>query len=97
MEGARMELDPEAQMLFEQFAGMESWKSEKGAGHSADSLAQNLLNEQRRLDAVRILLIELAYWISRYLKADAFAADVSAESTVLFPSCPVFREDWDAL
>ena len=80
MEGARMELDPEAQMLFEQFSGMESWKSEKKAGQSAESLAQSLLNEQRRLDAVRILLIELAYWISRYLKVDAFASDESAES-----------------
>jgi hypothetical protein len=82
MEGSRMELDPEAQRLFEQFAGMESWKSEKMEGQSAESLAQSLLNEQRRLDAVRILLIELAYWISRYLKADAFAADASAESKV---------------
>lgn len=80
MKGARIELDSEAQMLFEQFAGMESWKSKERKGLSADRLAQSLLNEQRRLDAVRILLIELAYWISRYLKADAFAADASAES-----------------
>jgi hypothetical protein len=80
MEGERIELDSEAQRLFEQFAGMESWKSEKRAGKGADSLAQSLLNEQKRLDAVRILLIELAYWISRYLKVDAFAADASAES-----------------
>ncbi len=80
MEGARIDLDPEAQRLFEQFAGMESWKSEKKTGQGADRLAQSLLNEQKRLDAVRILLIELAYWVSRYLKADAFSADVSAES-----------------
>lgn len=80
MEGARIDLDPEAQRLFEQFSGMESWKSEKKTGQGADRLAQSLLNEQKRLDAVRILLIELAYWVSRYLKADAFSADVSAES-----------------
>jgi hypothetical protein len=80
MEGARIDLDPEAQSLFEQFAGMESWKSEKKTGQSADRLAQSLLNEQKRLDAVRILLIELAYWVSRYLKADAFSTDTSAES-----------------
>jgi hypothetical protein len=80
MEGARIDLDSEAQRLFEQFAGMESWKSEERAGQGADRLAQSLLNEQKRLDEVRILLMELAYWISRYLKADAFAADESAES-----------------
>jgi hypothetical protein len=38
------------------------------------------LIHKTRLDAVRILLIELAYWISRYLKADAFAVDESAET-----------------
>jgi hypothetical protein len=80
MEGARIELDSEAQRLFEQFAGMESWKSKEKTGQGADRLVQSLLNEQRRLDAVRILLIELAYWISRYLEVDAFAADESAES-----------------
>jgi hypothetical protein len=80
MEGARIELDSEAQRLFEQFAGMESWKSTAQTGLSADRLAQSLLNEQKRLDAVRILLVELAYWISRYLKADAFTADASEES-----------------
>lgn len=82
MDGERIELDSEAQRLFEQFAGMESWKSEGKKGQSADRLAQSLLYEQKRLDAVRILLIELAYWISRYLKADAFASGESAESKV---------------
>jgi hypothetical protein len=80
MEGTRIDLDPDAQRLFEQFAGMESWKTEKRAGHGSDGLAQSLLNEQRRLDAVRILLIDLAYWISRYLKAEDFAEDTSSES-----------------
>jgi hypothetical protein len=82
MEGARIDLDPEAQRLFEQFAGMESWKDEERRGQGADRLAQSLLNEQKRLDTVRILLIELAYLVSRYFEVDAFAAEAATESRI---------------
>jgi hypothetical protein len=73
MSGDGISLDPEAQKLFEQFGGTESWKAAPGAGKNRDNLARSLLEEQRRLDRVRILLIQMAHLISRYLVDDAFA------------------------
>jgi hypothetical protein len=73
-------LDPEAQSLFEQFAGMESWKGRSQGGQGADGLAQSLFNEQKRLDTVRILLIQMAHLISRYLKDESFSGDSPAEA-----------------
>jgi hypothetical protein len=75
MGGKNISLDSEAQSLFEQFGGMESWKEHPRTGGGTDRLAENLLAEQKRLDTVRILLIEMAYLISRYLKDAAFAGN----------------------
>jgi hypothetical protein len=80
MQGDNIELDPEAQRLFEQFAGMESWQGDSAAGQGADRLAESLFNEQKRLDTVRILLIRMAHLISLYLKDDRFAGHSDAES-----------------
>jgi hypothetical protein len=82
MSGDGISLDPEAQKLFEQFGGTESWKEAAGAGRHRDNLARGLLEEQRRLDKVRILLIQMAYSISRYLVDDTFAGPSSAEPRV---------------
>jgi len=82
MEGKNIHLDAEAQSLFEQLGGMESWKESPRTGEGADRLAESLLAEQKRLDTVRILLIEMAYLISRYLKNDAFAANDPSENKV---------------
>jgi hypothetical protein len=77
-----IELDPEAQRLFEQFGGVESWKSDSSTEAGSDRLAQNLLAEQRRLDNVRIIMIQMAYLISRYLSDAAFACRGANESEV---------------
>ncbi len=75
-----IQLDDEAQSLFEQLGGMESWKGRVAAG--GDRLAETLRAEQMRLDTVRILLIRTAYLVSRYLKNDAFAKSDAHESEV---------------
>jgi len=75
-------LDPEAQSLFEQFGGMESWKSQLPGGPGSDRMAQSLLAEQQRLDTVRILLIRMAYLVSRYLGNEGFAGKEASESGV---------------
>ena len=82
MSGDGISLDPEAARLFEQFGGMESWKESAAAGQSRDNLARSLLEEQRRLDKVRILLIQMAHTISRYLMDDTFAGQAPAEPGV---------------
>ena len=82
MQGDNIQLDPEAQRLFEQFAGMESWKGDAAAGQGADRLAESLFNEQKRLDTVRILLIRMAHLISLYLKDDRFTGHCDDESEV---------------
>lgn len=79
MEDKSIKLDAEAQSLFEQLGGLESWKQSPRAGSGADNLAESLLAEQKRLDKVRILLIESAYLISRYLKDETFADNVPQE------------------
>ncbi len=75
-----IQLDEEAQSLFEQLGGLESWKERVAAG--GDRLAETLRAEQKRLDTVRILLIRTAYLVSRYLKDNAFAAGDARESEV---------------
>jgi hypothetical protein len=87
-----LELDPEAQRLFEQFGGVESWKTEGAAGKGADGLAESLLAEQKRLDSVRIQLIQLAYLISRYFSDASFANGSAAESEVFQGLCEVLRK-----
>ena len=82
MEGDNIQLDPEAQRLFEQFAGVEARKEFSPSGQGADRLAQSLIKEQKRLDAVRILLIQAGHLISHYLKDGAFCSDNTAESKV---------------
>ena len=92
MQGDNIELDPEAQRLFEQFAGMESWKGDGAAGQGANRLAESLFNEQKRLDAIRILLIRMAHLISLYLKDDRFAGSSDAESKAFKSLCGVLSE-----
>ncbi len=80
MENESIQLDDEAQSLFEQLGGLESWKEHGAAG--GDRLAETLRAEQMRLDKVRILLIRTAFLVSRYLKDDAFAGGNADESEV---------------
>ncbi len=82
MSDENLALDPEAQALFEQFGGVESWKTEASSTGGANGLAESLLAEQKRLDRVRILLIQMAYQISRYLANDSFTVGSAAESAV---------------
>jgi hypothetical protein len=89
MGDGNIQLDAEAQSLFEQLGGLESWKENLSAG--GDRIAETLHAEQMRLDAVRILLIRTAYLVSRYLKDETFAgtyaheADVFAELSGVLP------------
>ncbi|MEJ2157085.1 MAG: hypothetical protein P8X96_17260 [Desulfobacteraceae bacterium] len=80
MENKNIQLDDEAQSLFEQLGGLESWKEHGTTG--GDRLAETLRAEQMRLDKVRILLIRTAFLVSRYLKDDAFAGGNADESEV---------------
>ena len=73
-------LDPEAQRLFEEFGGLQAHKKFSVPG--VDLLAQSLLSEQKRHDAVRILMIKTAWLISRYLKDKSFSAEIDHESKV---------------
>lgn len=81
-EGNGIVLDPEAQSLFEQLGGMESWKMAQRGSSGADRLAQGLLDEQKRHDAVRSGLIQLTYLISRYLADESFIHDERVESKI---------------
>lgn len=85
-------LDPEAEKLFDQFCGMESWKQDPSAGLGGDRLAQSLLAEQKRLDTVRILLIQLACLISRYLADEGFAQQITDESKVFDQLADVLKQ-----
>lgn len=72
-------LDAEAQELFEQFAGLESWK---GKARSGKDLADSLLAEQRRHDQIRIRLVHVLSLIRYYLVNDAFCGDDANETKV---------------
>ena len=69
-EGKEIELDKEAEALFAQLGGTESWIESRKDLIIADRLAKSLLEEQKRFDTVRSLLMQMTYLISRYL-ADA--------------------------
>jgi hypothetical protein len=77
-----LELDPEAKALFEQFGGIESWKTDASAMGGGNGLAESLRAEQIRLDSVRILLVQMAHLISRYLADDTFAGGSREEAEV---------------
>ncbi|MBI5895598.1 MAG: hypothetical protein HZB24_06205, partial [Desulfobacterales bacterium] len=51
-EEKNIDLDPEAQKLFEQFGGLQAFDKTKTMP-GADRLAQKLLDEQKRYDAIR--------------------------------------------
>ena len=82
MEKDGINLDPEAQQLFDQFAGVESWK-ETSDLLGPDHLAQSLRQEQQRFDAIRIALIELTGLVGRYLADDRFTRQDGEEDRVL--------------
>ncbi len=77
-----IDLDPDAQSLFEQFGGMESWQETHQALVGSDRLAQSLLEDQKRHDAVRVLLIQFTYLLSRYMANESFAHQDMGESKV---------------
>lgn len=81
-EGNEIVLDPEAQNLFEQLGGTESWKVTQQGARGANRLAQGLLEEQKRQDAVRSGLIQLTYLISRYLADGSFIHKEADESKI---------------
>lgn len=77
-ENKNVALDPEAQRLFEQFAGMQAY--DKSAAQSgAQRVTQGLLEEQKRHDAVRILMVQATRLISHYLANMQFCTDNSQE------------------
>lgn len=82
MAGEGVSLDSEAQKLFEQFGGMETWKELNRSGQGSAGLAQSLMQEQKRLDTIRILLIQMSWLISRYLADERFAHKVGNEAKV---------------
>ncbi|MBT8342412.1 MAG: hypothetical protein HKP58_14045 [Desulfatitalea sp.] len=71
-------LDTEAQRLFEQFGGLQHY-DKKATLRQAQDLAQSLLDEQKRHDATRILLVQAAWLISRYLAHPDFGNAESRE------------------
>ena len=81
-EGKDIELDKEAQALFAQLGGTESWIETRKDLVIADRLAKSLLEEQKRFDTVRILLMQMVYLISRYLADESFTQKQTNESKV---------------
>lgn len=81
-------LDPDAQKLFEQFGGLQALQN-TGATTGADRLAQSLLAEQKRHDAVRILMAQATCLISRYLADDRFSLADAREAKVFGSLAPV--------
>ncbi|MFZ1986105.1 MAG: hypothetical protein WAU91_16965, partial [Desulfatitalea sp.] len=80
-EEKHIDLDPEAQKLFAQFGGLEVYqKTQTMPG--ADRLAQNLLEEQKRHDAVRILMAQATWLLSRYLQDNRFDGADEREAKV---------------
>lgn len=79
-ENKAIELDPEAQQLFSQFGGMQAYERPENSGESR--VAQNLLEEQKRYDATRILMVQAAVLISHYLASDRFATTEAQEQKV---------------
>jgi hypothetical protein len=71
-EEKNIDLDPEAQKLFEQFGGLQAFEKGKTLP-GADRLAQKLLDEQKRYDAIRILMVQTTLLISRYLRDERFS------------------------
>ncbi|MDA8137550.1 MAG: hypothetical protein M0036_02750 [Desulfobacteraceae bacterium] len=81
-ENKAIELDPEAQRLFEQFGGLEAFQ--KGAFSGAESVTQSLLEEQKRHDAVRVLMAQACYLISKYLTDESFAMATDGQEAKVF-------------
>lgn len=80
-ENKAIELDPEAQRLFEQFGGMQAYqKPKESSGESR--VAQGLLEEQKRHDAIRILMVQATVLIGHYLTSDRFVATDAQEQKV---------------
>ncbi|MBR9982497.1 MAG: hypothetical protein KFF50_15810 [Desulfatitalea sp.] len=71
-------LDAEAQRLFAQFGGLEAYKAPSPVAGSAH-LTQRLLEEQKRHDAVRMLMVQATWLISRYLVDARFATHPQQE------------------
>ncbi len=78
-EEKNIDLDPEAQKLFEQFGGLQAFERGKTLP-GADRLAQKLLDEQKRYDAIRILMAQTTWVLSRYLRDDRFRGADEQES-----------------
>lgn len=81
-ENKHIVLDTEAQKLFEQLGGTESWKEKQQGSVGTAGLAQSLLEEQKRHDAVRIDLVHMAHLLSRYLGDARFTGQNDQENRV---------------
>lgn len=80
-EDKNIALDEDAQRLFEQFGGMQAY--DKSATQSgAQRVTQGLLEEQKRHDAVRILMIQATRLISHYFANPQFCTESSQEPKV---------------
>jgi len=71
-------LDPEAQKLFAQFGGLQAFQEMERGGQ----LARSLLDEQRRHDAVRILMVQTTWLVSQYLAEERFTLNDPREAKV---------------
>ncbi len=80
-ESKNIALDAEAQQLFEQFGGMQAHQTFK-APSGADRVTQSLLEEQKRHDAVRILMVQATRMISHYLANPQFSANDEQEPKI---------------
>jgi hypothetical protein len=80
-EQKKVVLDSEAERLFEQLGGLEAHRKTQpaaGTGHMADGL----LEEQKRHDAVRIRMVQATWLISRYLESPHYAGNDAQEARV---------------
>jgi hypothetical protein len=75
-------LDPEAQRLFEQLGGLEAFQKGRPTAGTRH-LAESLLEAQKRHDAVRILMVQATWLLSRCLADEHFAVNEERETRVL--------------
>ena len=80
-DGNNIVLDHEAQRLFEQLGGLQAYnKTQPAAG--GQRLAQSMLDEQKRHDAIRVLMLQATWLLGRYLADERYAGPGTQEPKV---------------
>ena len=91
MEDKDIKLDNAALELFKEFEGIDS-SNRNEASNARDRLGENLVEEQKRLDTWRMLLIDAADLISAYFFDDQFLNNQDSETETYIKLVHTFEE-----